>query len=80
MENMVGGHTPEEGQLSSVTHQLLWCPLMSHLPNDFDPHVQGDVQNPMLLPVGECTVMTRDSQLTPHTSCNSYADRTESFD
>lgn len=61
---MVGGHTPEEGQLPGH-HQFLCCPLMSHLQYDLDPHLQGDVQNPKLLSVGECTAMTRDSQLTP---------------
>ena len=29
--------------------------------NESDPHFQGDVQNPVLLPVGECTVMSLDS-------------------
>ena len=41
---------------------------MSHLQYDFDPHLQGDVQNPTLLSAGECTAMTWDSQLTPPTS------------
>lgn len=58
---MAGGHTPEEGQLPVSPPDSLVPLDESFMVNESDPHFQGDVQNPVLLPVGECTVMTRDS-------------------
>lgn len=58
---MAGGHTLEEGQLPVSSPDSLVPLDESFTVNESDPHFQGDVQNPVLLPVGECTVMSLDS-------------------